>query len=103
MFGSYFRMLAVILVADYLFIYSFHAFCAVDLLKVAPGLPDGMTFKNVVSNSPQASPPQGKDTVPEVINLADILADTGDFDLGDSEDEESAKEEKEVRGSHGNG
>ena len=84
-------------------IYLFCAFCAVDLLKVAPGLPDGMTFKDVVSNSPPASLPQGKGAAPEVINLADILADTGDFDLGDSEDEESAKEEKEVRGSRGSG
>ena len=68
---------------------------AADLMTVAPGLPDGMTFKDEVTNAPPAPPPQGK-AATEVINLVDILADTDDLNLGDSEDEEAAKEDKQV-------
>ena len=52
-----------------------------------------MKFKDEVPNNQPASTLQGK-AANEVINLANILADTGDLDLGDSEDEEPAKEEE---------
>nr|KAG5700480.1 hypothetical protein BaRGS_013967 [Batillaria attramentaria] len=60
-----------------------------DLLTVAPGLEEGMTFENVAveTKSTAAVEPSGND----VINLADILAQDDDLDFGDS-DEEKAEE-----------
>lgn len=56
-----------------------------DLLTVAPGLVEGMTFQEVTT---PAKPAESRELLGnDVINLADILAQDDDLDFGDSGDE----------------
>ncbi|XP_076455159.1 superkiller complex protein 2-like isoform X1 [Babylonia areolata] len=68
-----------------------------DLLTVAPGMLDGMTFANATKEATPTLPAEDS-TSSDVINLADILAATDDLDLGDSDEEgteEKGKTEKD--------
>ncbi|KAK7095479.1 superkiller complex protein 2-like [Littorina saxatilis] len=65
-----------------------------ELLTAAPGLADGMTFDTGAAD-PKPPPPPESNTAPDVINLADILADTDDLDLGDSDEEEAEQKKKD--------
>ncbi|XP_062604203.1 superkiller complex protein 2-like [Saccostrea cucullata] len=63
-----------------------------ELLSIAPGLKEGMTFDDL---DPK---PQQKEST--FINLADIMSagDLDEFDLGDEEDEEEIRKEDEGQG-----
>lgn len=70
------------------------SFSVTELLTAAPGLADGMTFDTGAAD-PKPPPPPESNTAPDVINLADILADTDDLDLGDSDEEEAEQKKKD--------
>lgn len=63
-----------------------------DLLSVAPGMREGMTFNDL-----DITPKQKE---PTLLNLADLMsaADLDEFNLGDDEDEGESKDKDHVQG-----
>ncbi|XP_045196087.2 SKI2 subunit of superkiller complex protein-like [Mercenaria mercenaria] len=69
-----------------------------DLLTVAPGLPEGMTFSAAVQKQ-QAEQTKSLEEQPKVMTLADIMTlgdDLDDLDVGDDEEFEKATEDTKV-------
>ena len=58
-----------------------------DLLKVAPGMPDGMTFDVNVSKDTVVNKVKVTETYPTILSLEDIMTLDDDLDLGLDEDE----------------
>ena len=58
-----------------------------DLLKVAPGMPDGMTFDVKVSEDTEANKVKVTGADPTILSLEDIMTLDDDLDLGLDEDE----------------
>ena len=58
-----------------------------DLLKVAPGMPDGMTFDISVKEDTAVDKVKVTDTDPTILSLEDIMTLDDDLDLGLEEDE----------------
>ena len=58
-----------------------------DLLKVAPGMPDGMTFDVGVKEESEVDKVKVTGTDPTILSLEDIMTLDDDLDLGLDEDE----------------
>lgn len=70
-----------------------------DLLTVAPGLTDGMTFSTADQQLSSAAKTKPDNEQPKVMTLADLMTmgdDLDDLDIGDEEEDEKENEETEV-------